>query len=94
MRLLALPASARGDSDFMLLVDGTKALIGRLGPDADALSTEHSAIVRVCSDYFRLRTVADAAQEMVSAERVARPLDPKGWIDWEEEKQRRLLHAH
>jgi hypothetical protein len=97
VRALALPETARGDAAFLLLADGESALIGRLGPNADALSTRHPVLARLCADYFRLRAVADAAQEMMAAARPARsasPDRPAGWLDWEEEKQKRLLQAH
>lgn len=91
-RRAALPASTRHDASFLLLADSQEALIGRLGAPSDALSTCHPAIVRVCVEFFRFRTVADAAREMVAATRPTSE-DPTRWLGWEEEKQRRLLHV-
>lgn len=97
LKALPLSASARGDAGFVLLVDGDAALIGRLGPAADGLSSNHPVLARLCSEYFRLRTIADAVQESLSISRSVRPglfEEAAGWLDWEEEKQRRLLQAH
>lgn len=87
---------ASASREFIVLVDGTLALMGRLGAEADALCTAHPVVARLAADYFRLRGVASAAGEMLVAARPApaRGASPSGWLDWEEEKQRRLLHAH
>lgn len=78
-------------SDFVLVVDGTTALVGMLGDamgDAAtrAFATETPFLVRLCADYVRLRRAVALVPEAV-----ARLQRQDGWLDWEEAKQRRLL---
>jgi hypothetical protein len=99
LRVLTLPATARGDFGLVVLQDGQRALFGRLGTEADAFLSTHPTFVRLCEDYFRLRSLAEAVQESRAPSLTALPTvpprpaprEPGGWMDWEEEKQRRLL---
>ncbi len=70
-----------------LVADGKTALIGHLGKHADALVTNHPVLVRLAVDHARLRAAVDSLADR------ARVHEERRWMDWEEEKQRRLLRA-
>jgi len=102
IRTHILTPSARGEAAFVLLIDGAAALIGRLGAEADALSTRHPVLARLCADYFRLRDLSGGRRRAAGVVKVRSDTrhptsDPRhltDWLDWEEEKQRRLLQVH
>lgn len=96
IRILTLPPGALSGRGFVLLVDNTTALIGRFGPDADALLIRHPVIVGVCAEYIRMCRRPDTIRTtaMHSSEQSALPFPSSGdWLSWEEEKQRRLLRS-
>lgn len=81
---------------FLLLADFQTLLIGRMGEESDALLSHHPALIRFAEDYFRQRAMAELVQESRNAPpaSVSPRLTENNWLDWEEEKQRRLLRAH
>jgi hypothetical protein len=94
--LLTLPPGALSDRGFVLLVDNTTTLMGRFGPDADALLIRHPVVVGVCADYFRMRQRLDNVRDIAMRSSEQNPLPfpaPGDWLSWEEEKQRRLLYS-
>jgi sugar-specific transcriptional regulator TrmB len=76
---ISLQAMGRGDTTFVFVTDFSEAMIGRLGADAEALVTRHPSIVRIVEDYLQLRHMSEP------------PTESPRWLDWEYEKQQRLL---
>lgn len=95
LRLYTISGSV-SDSPFILLADFHALLIGRLGEDSDALFSHYPMLIRFAEDYFRQRAMAELVQESRTAipTAVSPRLTENNWLDWEEEKQRRLLRAH
>jgi sugar-specific transcriptional regulator TrmB len=84
------------DMPFILLVDQQTLLIGRLGEESDALLSHHPILIRFAEDYFRQRAMSERAAESRTTipPATSSRLTDHNWLDWEEEKQRRLLRAH
>lgn len=84
------------DTPFILLADFQSLMIGRFGEGSDALFSHHPMLIRFAEDYFRQRAMAELVQESRTAipAAVSPHLTENNWLDWEEEKQRRLLRAH
>jgi hypothetical protein len=77
-----------GDGQFSALIDGRTAVVGSLGSSARALVSEDAAFTTLLSDYFRLQMRAESAAPRVNQPPVDLHAD---WLDWEKEKQDRLL---
>jgi sugar-specific transcriptional regulator TrmB len=102
--LESLPARVRvyqnpggvSEMPFILLADFQTFLIGRLGEESDALLSHHPILIRFGEDYFRQRALSELTPEARHALPAMTPprLTQNNWLDWEEEKQRRLLRAH
>jgi sugar-specific transcriptional regulator TrmB len=93
VRTVSLPTGR--DPTLVLLADSARALIGRLGNDADALVTDHPVLVAMLTDYLMHRAINDTAQDLASAQ--PSPAERRrrtDWQAWEEDKARRLLSVH
>jgi hypothetical protein len=74
---------------FCGLVDGKTAVIGSLGPAARALVTDDAAFSAMLTEYFRLQMRAESSAHSQASRP---PVDLHAdWLDWEKEKQDRLL---
>ncbi len=95
VRTVSLPAAAPGEYPIALLADSRRALIGRLGAQADALATDHPVIVSVLADHLMHRAVTETAHDMAAARTApAESRQRADWQAWEEDKHRRLLSVH
>jgi len=90
IQTLTMPDS--GEALFVILIDKRTAIFGKLGKDAQALSTAHPALVKIIADYARL-----IGEPPAQTPRIHVSIEPSGfhestgWLGWEEEKHRRLL---
>jgi len=74
---------------FAILVDGGTAVIGSLGDSARALITRDQSFAALLNDYFRTKLRTDSVRPSASTQP---PIDLHAdWLDWEKEKQDRLL---
>lgn len=95
LRTVSLPGSRQDRHALLILANGSRALIGRLGPEADALVTDHPVITSLLADYLMHRAVADNAQDLAAARpRTAEIPRRSDWQAWEQSKARRLLSVH
>ena len=74
---------------FTILVDSSTAVVGSLGDSARALVTNEPAFTALLNDYFRLKLRAESARPSANPQPTADL--HADWLDWEKEKQDRLL---